>query len=402
MRLLLLTACFFVHSLAASTADWTDRKEYDLVFNIRSESSPQKRLVLLDAWTKAYPQTPLAGARRELYLHTYEAMNDRVKMFEIAKQMQTDRAEDQVALYWLTVLTPQQPSTTENMNLGESAAKGLLASLDAGFASSKKPASMSDADWHKQRVSVDVIAHQTLGWIDWQRGNLSAAEDEFTECLQKDAGNGEISSWLGIVEAVDNNKQPKALWFLARATSKDLANPLSDDQRHQVNSMLENMYISYHGSLEGLDQLRKVSVSRPIPPPEFSVDPATVVNARRAEAELSTTNPELAAWLAIHRQLAAPDGDKYFAGDIQGKQLPKLRGTVLKATPPRAPREITLAMTQDNTPDVTLKLTVAMPRALSAGTLLSFEGTGDSFTKDPFLLVVNADSAQPEAKTKPQ
>ena len=63
--------------------------------------------------------------------------------------------------------------------------------------------------------------------------------------------------------------------------------------------MLESVYVSYHGSQEGLDQLRKLSSANAFPPPEFTIDPATVVNARRAEMELSQTNPELAAWLAM-------------------------------------------------------------------------------------------------------
>ena len=386
-------------ALSGTGVDWSDRKEYDLVLTIRSESSPQKRLALLDSWTQAYPKTGLLRARQEIYLNTYESLGDRTHMFDTAKQMLAAQPEDPVGLYWVTVLAPQQQSASSDvLDAGEGAARKLLASLDQCFAPSKKSSTVSDADWQKQKLNVEVIAHRTLGWASWQRGNLSAAEDEFSACLKKDPANAEISSWLGIVSGIDTNKQPIALWHLARATNKGLATPLAEEQRRQVNSMLENMYASYHGSMEGLDQLRKVSQGAPFPPVGFTIDPATIVNARRAEAELSMTNPELAAWLSMRRQLEASDGEKYFASDLQGKPLPKLKGTVIRATPLRAAREITLAMSDSNTPDITLKLTVPLSRPVPAGASLSFQGTGDSFTKAPFALVVTADTAEPESR----
>lgn len=403
MKALVFAFCLVLPQVLAALPgtglDWSDRKEYDLVLTIRSESSPQKRLALLDSWSQAYPKTGLSRARQEIYLNTYESLADHAHMFDVAKQILAAQPEDAVGLYWITVLAPQQPNaSSEVLDAGDNAAHKLLANLDQCFATSKKPSAVSDAEWQKQKLKVEVIAHRTLGWACWQRGNLSAAEDEFSACLKKDSGDAEISSWLGIVSGIDANKQTTALWHLARATNKGLATPLAEEQRRQVNAMLENMYASYHGSLEGLDQLRKVSQGAAFPPPEFTIDPATVVNARRAEAELSLTNPELAAWLSMRRQLEAADGEKYFASDLQGKPLPKLKGTVLHATPLRAAREIMLSMNDSNTPDVTLKLTVPLPKPAPAGSSLSFQGTGDSFTKVPFALVVTADTAEPESR----
>ncbi len=393
----ILTFCLLFNSVAAVAAtDWTDRKEYDLVLTIRSESSPQKRLALLDSWSQSYPKTGLGRARQELYLSTYESLSDHAHMFEVSKQLLAAQSDDPVGLYWVTVLAPQQPNqTTEIVDTGDKAAHTLLESAGKYFAAGKKPPSVSDADWQKQKLNVEVLAQRTIGWANWQRGNYSAAADDLSACLQKDPGNAEVSSWLGIVSALDTaDKQPQALWHLARATNKDLSTPLPEEQRRQVNTMLENMYTSYHGSAEGLDELRKVSASSALPPPGFNVDSVTVVNARRAEAELSQTNPELAAWMAMRRQLEAADGEKYFASDLQGKPLSKLRGTVVKATPLRGAREIALSMTESPGVDVTLKLTAPLATPAPAGAKLSFQGTGDSFVKNPFALVITADTAE--------
>jgi hypothetical protein len=51
-------------------------------------------------------------------------------------------------------------------------------------------------------------------------------------------------------------------------------------------------------------------------------------------------------------------------------------------------------MTDAGTPDVTLKLTVPATAAIHAGVKISFQGRADSFTKDPFALVIVADAAQ--------
>jgi hypothetical protein len=395
--------CLVVQASALLVAgDWSDRKEYDIVLTIRSESSPQKRLALLDSWSKSYPKTGLARARQELYLSAYESMGDHAHMFDVSKQMLAGQPDDPVSLYWLTVLAPQHPGvSTEIIDDGDNAAHKLLANSGQYFTNDKKPASVSDADWQKQKIKVEVLAQRTIGWANWQRGKFSAAADDLSACLKKDPGNAEISSWLGIVSGLDTNKQPEALWHLARATNTDLAYPLPESERRQVNTMLENVYASYHGSPEGLDQLRKLSAGNAFPPPEFSIDPATVVNARRAEAELSLTNPELAAWLAVRRQLEAANGEAYFASDLQGKPLPRLRGTVLRSNTSRTAREMTLSMGDAGTPDVSLKIIGPLTFSTPTGAAIAFQGMGESFVKSPFLLQVTADAAQVEnARTR--
>lgn len=121
---------------------------------------------------------------------------------------------------------------------------------------------------------------------------------------------------------------------------------LPEEQRRQASTMLEHVYASYHGGLDGLDDLRKASASSIFPAAGFAIDSATTVAARRAEAELSLTNPELAAWLAIRQQLQAA---------------------------------------------VTLKLTSALPRYTGLESKILFRGTAESFNADPFNLLITAD-----------
>ena len=381
-------------AICAFSANWTDRKEYDLVLTIRSEAMPQKRLDLLELWNKNYPKTELREARLELYLATYEALGDRNHMFETSRQILADQPGNLVGLYWSTVLLPQLESpSAEMMGMGEKSARQLISGLDTYFNGERKLASTTDADWQKQKSSVEILAHRALGWAHWQRGEFQPAEEEFTACLQKDPLNTEISAWLGIVLALENGKQIPALWHLARASKAVQSGALSEDQHRQVNTILERIYTSYHGVSDGLDELKTAAAASPFPPPEFSIDSATVVAARKAEADLSLTNPELAAWLAIRRQLEALNGDNYFTANLESKPLPRLKGTVVRCTPAHSPREIVLSMTDSRGQDIILKLSSSLTRYVGPGSKIAFQGTAQSFSKEPFSLVVLADPA---------
>lgn len=394
VSLLALTMCLV--PMLAQTPNWTDRQEYDLVLQIRSESIPQKRLSLLDGWTKAYPKTELKKQRLELYLATYENLRDVSRMADTARRLLTADPSGPVGLYWVTVLAPEQSEMSkEQLELSEKSARTLQAKLDQFFAPEARPSSVSAADWQKQKLSVDVIAQRTIGWVAWQRGDFAGAAMAFSDCLKKDPDNAEISSWLGIVSGLDKDQQIPALWHLAYATN-NRHEPLAEEQKHHMSNLLEHMYVSYHGSAEGLDQLEQNAAVNPFPPSGFAIDSSSLVAARRAEAELSKTNPELAAWMAIRRQLDAADGEKYFGSDLQGKPLPRLRGTVLRSSGPRSARQVTLAMTEAGSPDVVLKVATPLSLLASPGQKVLFSSTGETFTKEPFTLVVTASYVQIE------
>jgi tetratricopeptide (TPR) repeat protein len=378
--------------LAARSADWTDRKEYDLVLTIRAEAAPQRQLELLDAWSKTYPNSDLKEARLELYLSAYRAMGDRARIFDTAQQILTLQDTNPVGLYWCAALLPtlDNPSV-EKLDAGEKSARRIVSGAKVFFAPDKKPPSITDAEWQQQRASVEVLAHRTLGWAHWQRGEFSAAEDEFTICLQQDPNDAEASAWLGMVLAIETGKEVPALWQLARGSTPQEKSDMSDSQRREVNTVFEQLYLSYHGTSDGIDDLRKTAASAVFPPAGFNIDPASVVAAVRAEQELSQTNPELAAWVAMRARLEAPGGENYFTSTVQAKLQPRLKGTVLHATPARGAREVSLSMDDSGTPQVDLKLSAPMPRYLPPGSKIAFYGTGESFTKVPFAVEMSAD-----------
>jgi tetratricopeptide (TPR) repeat protein len=342
-------------------AAWTDRAEYDLVLNIRGEAVPQKQIALLDEWKTKYPKSELRQVRRELYLSAYHSVGDNVRMLDVTREMVADEPNNPVGVYWLTVLSPgAKNQSPELWDAGEKAARQLL---------TQKPG-----------TAQEVLAHRTLGWIRWQRADYPSAEQELLAALNLDPKNVELSAWLGLVLGLEKRpeKQVPALWQLARASSM-----------RQPNTLLEQMYTSYHGEPDGLDQLRTAAAGSLFPPVGFNIESAAVIAARRAEEELVRTNPALAAWLRIRKQLESPEAEKYFNEVLKTAPLPLLKGTVIRCTPANKPTEVVLGMSNAVAEEVLLKFGSPMSRAADPGAEIEFEGTVEAYAQAPFLLTVS-------------
>jgi tetratricopeptide (TPR) repeat protein len=364
--------------LCAPAANWTDRKEYDLVLSIRAEASPQKRLALLDQWKIGYPKSELGQVRLELYLSAYQALGDSPHTLSVAGEILGAHPENPVGAYWFTLLLPEEKSPSPaQLALGEKASRLLLAL--------PKPAG-----------GVELMAHRTLGWIHWQRSEYTQAEGEFEKCLQLDPTAAETSAWLGTVMATEQqpDKRVPALWQLARAAAYQDSGALPDGLRRQFGEVLERLYTSYHGDTGGLDQLRSAAAAAPFPPAGFDIESVAAVALRKQDEELNRTDPQLAAWVRMRQKLEGPDGDKFFAETLHNSQLPKLKGALLKSDPPDKPSELTIGIIDPTQPEIVVKLATEFPNQADVGTVLEFEGTVDSYVKSPFGLTVVSDPSK--------
>lgn len=377
----------------ALAANWADRGEYDLVMSIRAEASAQKRVELLDLWQTKYPQSQMRHERRELYLAAYGSLGNGTGMLKVAREMMTEQPGDFVGVYWCTLLPPQmRESSAEVLDVGEKAAKQLLSGLDRYFASASKPAGLGDDEWKARSASAGLLAHRTLGWIAWQRGDLAGAAKEFRTCLDQSPANAEITAWMGMVSALQKEpeKQSAALFYLERAAALKGEGGLPEGQRRAVSSLADAVYAAYHGDSDGLDALKTNAAASPAPAVDFRVETAAAIAERRADEELTRTNPQLAAWVHMRRGLEGQDGDKYLES-LRAAPVPKLKGTVMRVQPEIKPSEIVLGMNQPLTEEVTLHVSQPFPNAAPAGTELEFEGAVESFTKQPFMLTISVD-----------
>lgn len=105
--------------------------------------------------------------------------------------------------------------------------------------------------------------------------------------------------------------------------------------------------------------------------------------------------PDRDLWYALKKALTGSDGLKYFEANLKDVVLPTLVGKVIAATPEDHPSVLVLSMYDDDQPEVTLRLTKTaghrqvedhMPGPVRPGSRITFEGIGESFTQEPFML----------------
>jgi hypothetical protein len=384
---------------AASGPQWKDRAEYDLFESIRTDQNGQTKLEKLNSWKEKYPDSQFKQQRLLLYLTTYQQLNQAAKMIDTAKQILANDPKDFTALYWIAFLTPSQnDQSAAALDAGEKAANGMLANLDATFSADKKPAGTTDAAWKTARDSMEGIAHKTLGWVAMIRKNGDVAEQEFRKSLTLEPGAGEVSYWLGQVIAAQRKpeRQAEALYHFARASSYTGAGALPAAGRTQIDDYLSKAYKGFHGDLVGLPELKTQAQQAALPPAGFKLKSVKDISEEKLaqEKEFMEKNPQLALWVNIKGELTGANGPQYFESSMKDAKLPKLRGKVVQQTPAIRPKELVLAMSDDTTPEATIRITdAALAGKADAGTVIEFAGVPKSYTKDPFMVVFEVEKA---------
>ncbi len=371
--------------LSAAVPAWgqpkpKDREEFDLFNTVLKETDAKKKLQLLDSWKQKYPQTELEEQRQKFYMQAHQQDGQPAKAVEAAKEVLKLVANDFSANFMIASLVPFMGSADAKVLAdGEAAAHGLQ--------KAEKPPNVTDADWSKARAEAQFIAHQVLGWVAMQQKKNDAAEQEFLKALELKPATALISYWLGTVVQAQRNpeKSTLALFSFARAASYSGPGALAPAGRQQMESFLSKAYASFHGpDPAGFDELKKLAAASPLPPAGFRIKSKDEIKVEQEE-ELRKKDPVLAFFITVKQRLNE-EGDTFWQS-MKGTAMPKLKGTVLTATPPLKPKTLTLAMTQSTEAEVTLTLETPLPRKLDAGTAIEFEGAEPTeFTKEPFMV----------------
>ncbi len=160
---------------------------------------------------------------------------------------------------------------------------------------------------------------------------------------------------------------------------------------------MQKQYKNFHGSDDGFNDLVAAAKANPTPPAGFSIKNANEIAQAQAanEEEYDKTHPCETTWKNLKAALSAPDGVNYFNMGMKGRELPTLKGKVVKLEPAVRPKTILLALedgkSDGTTADATLKFEMPLAGKVDVGTELTFEGVGESFTQSPFMLAVTVD-----------
>jgi tetratricopeptide (TPR) repeat protein len=386
---------------AEKKKQYKDQQEYTLYDSVTKETDANKKLATLNTWKDKYPESDFKQERLALFLSTYQTLGQGAKMVDTAKEILGNDPKDITALYWITFLSPSVGNNSADaVATATKAANGLLAA--------EKPAATKDEDWKSAKTNFDAIAYKTLGWAAAVPKNYAEAEQNYKKSLQIDPKSGEVAYSLGqalLARSIAEKKpavQSEALYYFARAASYDGPGALNPAGRKTVDDYLTKVYNTLHGDSSGLAELKALAKANPVPPADFKIKTAAEVAAEQDE-ELKKTNPSLALWKQLKGQLLSPDGETYFGSSMKDAAVPKLKGWLVAAKPPVKSKELLVAMDgKDQAANVTLRLvggadgTTATPLTgkPELGTEIEFEGTGKTFTKEPFMVTFDIEKAK--------
>lgn len=375
---------------APSGQNWKDRAEYDLFDSIQKDATPQSRLDKLNQWKDKYPQTDFSKQRAQLFLTTYAQLNQAPKALDAAKDVLASDPADFTGLYYTMLLTPQLPSATpDQVETANKAANSLLnGGLDAQFAKDKKPATVTDAQWTQARAGVEEAAHTSLAWVDIQQKHDDQADAEYEKALT--VNPGDINLVYGTLgkRLYGEKKHVPAIFYYTRAGAYDGPGALDAGVRPKVLEYAKKLYINYHGSAEGFeDVVAKAKTSATVPADLKIVSGIDRAKEDEAKAQqLARDNPGLAIWLNVKASLTAPDGATYFASNMKDTLVPGLSGKVVSMEPAVRPKTVVLAIEDGTTPDATLQFDAPLAGKVEPGTVLKFDGTPVSFAASPYMV----------------
>jgi hypothetical protein len=402
-----------------------DQGEHDIYTEVGKDFAANnltKALADLDTWKQKYPASDFDSDRQLLYVQAYAAAKQPGKAVDaaaplLAKDLDTalGSPKNVVALLFTTSVAIQQTpdATADQLATGGKAAQMLF---DYG----KKPEGLTDAAWTQARGQLQSAARGALIHVMLYPGaqamkakDCAGAEAAFTKAIEAHPDSAQAAYSLGTAQLCLYRTQPEkgsaALYSFARAAALDPVKGMADPkwQTETVLPYLTNLYNRFHGvDPAGLEQLKQVAVTSPLPPAGFTVKSLTQI-AQEKQAEFEKTNPQLALWMKVKGALADTNGEQYFATSLKGAAVPRLRGVLVEAKPACRPKELLVAVPLPDAKrplqaEISLKLDKALAGKPAADTEFLFEAVPAAFAPSPFLLTMDAESAKLDGlKTSP-
>src|SRR4029077_17082585 len=136
----ILIGSVVLFSLAAQAPQWKDgQTEYNMFSAAKNETDAKKKLALVNVWKEKYPDTEFKLVRLQLYLNSYQQLNDIPNLLGTLNDMLALDPKD------LTVMSPfmyytmaSNEFSPASLEKADKVANAALASLE------NKPAAVND------------------------------------------------------------------------------------------------------------------------------------------------------------------------------------------------------------------------------------------------------------------
>src|ERR1700744_2998043 len=367
----------------------------------------------LDAWRQKFPDSEYKDEREALYTQAYAGLNEPAKALDAAMPL-LGRDLSLVfpgppgqpvilrLLYSASWAIPRIPNpSSEELSAGEQAARQLL-----GW---EQPLAGVPADkWTAARADMKDKASAGLLYLAMLPGNqamakqppdCAGAEAAYMKALASYPDKSVVSYELARALTCETKDTPDkavpAIYEFERAAAVDPTLGGVSSDRKQVQAYADNVYVKFHGSDEGLAELKQSAKQSALPPSGFTIKSAGDL-ADEKRAALEVANPQLALWLKVKTALSQADGAEYFENGLKGTAVPQLQGRFLGSSPACRPRELIIGVPLPDLgdapePEITLKLTKPLGGKPEAGQDVRWQGVPSVFNQRPFMLTMDAE-----------
>lgn len=322
-----------------------DPAEFNAYQMATTQSDAKAKADALESFLKQYPNSVVKNAVLDQLVDAYQGSQNQDGVLSASQRLlQVDPNSLKATLYTVVIKKQQcaKGNGSDSQSCDDAAAiaqKGLQI---------QKPASMADADWQKLTHAAFPIFHSAVALDDVvSKKDFKAAQDEYSSELKMYAGDESKTAGLqDTLLLAQAESQPgstqqliPAIWHYARVWA--YAPPA---YKAQIAPRLEYYYKKYHGSLEGLDDVKVKAATSEFPPADFTIKPAPSP-AEQIHALIATT-PDLNSLALADKETILALGSKEDADKLwsllQNKET-QVPGIVIEATA----EQIKVAVTQD-------------------------------------------------------
>jgi len=386
-----------------------------------------KAIADLDAWKQKFPNSDYINDGKATYVQAYAGAKQYAKAIETAADLMSGdidslfpdpKAGPLVVLKVLIAVCQSSQSAAQLALPTEAQAATVRKAADLLQKYTRKAEGYTDDQWKQLHGQVDPMAKQSVYWVTvapafdclLNKKDYDGAEAAFRKALQAFPDNVVVAYNLAralvgeYIAKTHPEKFPEALYLFARAASLDptLSGVTKAWQTTDVGNptkALANYYTQFHGSDEGLADLKALAVKSPTPPPGFTVKSSAEVQKDKDDA-FAAAHPELAQWQATKKALVE-GGDAYFKESVMDAQMPKLKGKVLDGKPACNSKSLIVALSDDKTPEVTLVLDTPIKGKPATGVDITWEGAiAKAYAATPFNLTMEMEQAKIEGIEK--
>jgi hypothetical protein len=249
-----------------------DPAEFNAYQNSITQSDPHAKAAALESFLQTYPQSVVKGPVLDTLVDTYQALNEPDKTLSAATRLLQIEPDNMKAIFISVFIQKNQCGKTQNAQTCDDAAalanKGLTV---------QKPAAVTDEQWKQQTAAAYPVFHSAIAWDDAlaKKDYKSAIEQYRAELMLYNDEQSKTAGLVDTLQLAEAYTKPGvrdlvlASWFYARAW-----NYFPAAYKAKIEQQLEYYYKTYHGGLDGLNELKQQAAATTFPPGTFKIAPA--------------------------------------------------------------------------------------------------------------------------------